>query len=77
MNESQNVSLLYEKLSATLQSMKVRYEVIFVDDGSTDGTLNVLRKLHLAYPNIVTVIRFRKNFGKTPKLCGWLCALSW
>jgi len=68
MNECQNVSLLYEKLSATLQSMKVRYEVIFVDDGSTDGTFGELQKLHLAFPNNVAVIRFRKNFGKTPAL---------
>ena len=68
MNESQNIGPLYEKIAAVLHSMKVRYEVIFVDDGSTDETFSELQKLHQAFPNIVSVIRFRKNFGKTPAL---------
>lgn len=68
MNEQQNVSLLYEKLSAQLDLLNKRYEVIFIDDGSTDMTFVELTKLHDAYPDIVHVIRFRRNFGKTPAL---------
>ncbi len=68
MNEDQNVRPLYEKLSAQLDSLGRGYEVIFVDDGSTDKTFAELKKLHDEYPNIVRVIRFRRNFGKTPAL---------
>lgn len=68
MNEEKNIGPLYEKLSAQLDALKQHYEVIFVDDGSTDKTFAELKKLHEAYPGIVHVIRFRKNFGKTPAL---------
>ncbi len=68
MNEQQNVRPLYEKLSAQLSLTGDLYEVIFVDDGSTDGTFKELEKLHTEYPGIVRVIRFRRNFSKTPAL---------
>ncbi len=68
MNEEQSIELLYEKLSTHLQALDKSFEVIFVDDGSTDGTFAELKKLHDEYPGIVRVIRFRRNFGKTPAL---------
>jgi len=68
MNEKQNVWLLYEKIAAKLDPMRTRYEVIFVDDGSTDGTFNELQTLHSKHPARVSVVRFRRNFGKTPAL---------
>lgn len=68
MNEQQNVSLLYEKLSAQLNQLGKQYEIIFVDDGSTDNTFVELKKLYDAHPGIVRVVRFRRNFGKTPAL---------
>ncbi len=68
MNEQQSVYLLYEKLSAQIERLGKSYEVIFVDDGSTDGTFNELKKLHDEHPGIVRVVRFRRNFGKTPAL---------
>ncbi|MEJ2759432.1 MAG: glycosyltransferase family 2 protein, partial [Anaerolineales bacterium] len=43
------------------------YEIIFVDDGSTDGSLGVLKQLHEQDPR-VKVIRFRRNFGKAAAL---------
>ncbi len=49
MNEQQSIAILYEKLSAQLDSLGKSYEVIFVDDGSTDGTFKELEKLHNAY----------------------------
>jgi glycosyltransferase involved in cell wall biosynthesis len=68
MNEEQNVRLLYEKLSAQLNSLGQSYEVIFVDDGSTDGTYAELKKLHTEFQGLVRVVRFRRHFGKTPAL---------
>jgi glycosyltransferase involved in cell wall biosynthesis/putative flippase GtrA len=68
MNERQNVRLLYEKLSATLSQLGKVYEIIFVDDGSTDTTFLELQKLHYEHPTTVHIIRFRRNFGKTPAL---------
>ena len=68
MNEEQNVRPLYEKLSAQLNALGRNYEVIFVDDGSTDKTFAELKTLHANNPSIVRVIRFRRNFGKTPAL---------
>lgn len=68
MNEEQNVRPLYEKLAAQLNDLGKPYEIIFVDDGSTDGTFAELKKLHDEFNGIVRVIRFRRNFGKTPAL---------
>jgi glycosyltransferase involved in cell wall biosynthesis len=68
MNEEQNVRPLYEKLSAQLNALGQSYEVIFVDDGSTDKTFTELKALHNEHPGTVRVIRFRRNFGKTPAL---------
>src|SRR5258707_12902507 len=68
MNEEQNVGLLYEALSAQLKELGKTYEVIFVDDGSTDGTFEVLKQLYEENRGVVHVIRFRRNFSKTPAL---------
>ncbi len=68
MNEQESVRLLYQKLSAQLDTLGQCYEVVFVDDGSTDNTFKELKILHDEHPDIVRVIRFRKNFGKTPAL---------
>src|SRR5581483_6533660 len=68
MNEQESVRLLFEKLSLQLEQLGKRYEVIFVDDGSTDNTFQELKKLHDEHPDIVRVVRFRRNFGKTPAL---------
>src|ERR1700730_220181 len=68
MNEELNIRPLFEKLTSRLATLQQTYEVIFVDDGSTDKTFAVLAKLHEEYPGIVRVIRFRRNFGKTPAL---------
>ena len=67
-NEEQSIQELYEKLSAKLDELGQGYEIIFVDDGSTDKTFIELKKLHEEHPNTIRVIRFRRNFGKTPAL---------
>lgn len=66
-NEEQSVRPLYETLSAALEREGRNYEVVFVDDGSSDGSFSVLQALHDT-DDRVRVIRFRRNFGKTPAL---------
>ncbi|HVB72976.1 MAG TPA: glycosyltransferase family 2 protein [Ktedonobacteraceae bacterium] len=68
LNEEENVRPLFEKLTAALSALEQSYEVIFVDDGSTDKTFAELKQLHEEYPDVVRVIRFRRHFGKTPAL---------
>jgi len=63
-NEGANVEPLYRELTETLQAWGRPYELLFVDDGSTDGTFDVLARLHAADPGL-RVIRFRRNFGQT------------
>jgi glycosyltransferase involved in cell wall biosynthesis len=64
-NEEDNVLPLFESTRDVLEGMKVSYEVIFVDDGSTAATLD--RLLSLQHPHL-KVIKVRKNFGQAVAL---------
>jgi glycosyltransferase involved in cell wall biosynthesis len=66
-NEEESLKELHHQLRATLQRMGVRYELIFVDDGSTDRSFNVLRDLK-RIDGRVKIIRFRRNYGKSAAL---------
>jgi glycosyltransferase involved in cell wall biosynthesis len=66
-NERESLQLLYDALTAELLKVGTSYEIIFVDDGSNDGSFDTIAKLH-ADDSHVHVIRFRRNFGKTPAL---------
>ena len=68
LNEEESLSELFAIINETMQRMKKSYEIIFVDDGSTDGSFKVLTALHSQYPAIVKAIRFRRNFGKSAAL---------
>jgi glycosyltransferase involved in cell wall biosynthesis len=68
MNEERNIPLLFERLSSRMKEVEQGYEIIFIDDGSTDSTFHELERLHQLHPKIVRVVRFRRNFGKTPAL---------
>jgi glycosyltransferase involved in cell wall biosynthesis len=63
-NESPNIDELYRELTDTLTAFGRRYEIIIVDDGSTDDTFDRLARLQ-ARDARVRVIRFRRNFGQT------------
>lgn len=65
-NEEQSLRELYDALRGTLSRLG-RYEVIFVDDGSTDGSIRVLHELRHR-DRRVKIIRFRRNFGKSAAL---------
>ena len=63
-NEEENVEELHSRLKTVLDSLGMEYEMIFVDDGSTDGTLAMLEKLHSMDVNLVA-LSLRRNFGQT------------
>jgi len=66
-NEEENISPLYEKLTSVLNRIGKDYEVIFIDDGSSDGTLSLLRPICKKDPRI-KFISFSRNFGQTSAL---------
>jgi len=66
-NEEGNVSLLHDRLTSTLKKTGRPYEIIFIDDGSTDGTLEALLDISRMNPNL-KVISFTRNFGQTAAL---------
>lgn len=63
-NEEESLEQLHARLSPIMESLGQTYEIILVDDGSTDRTFPILRELHERDPHI-RVIRFRRNFGQT------------
>ncbi|HIC08610.1 MAG TPA: glycosyltransferase [Aquificales bacterium] len=63
-NEEENIPKLYEELKEVLEKLPYEYEIIFVDDGSTDRTPQILEELAKKDPH-VKVVRFRRNYGQT------------
>ncbi|MCD6194413.1 MAG: glycosyltransferase family 2 protein [Candidatus Aminicenantes bacterium] len=66
-NEEANVEELYRRLKKVLDRLKRTYELIFIDDGSTDKTPEILQKIY-EKDEQVKIIRLRKNFGQTAAL---------
>ncbi len=63
-NEEENVPELHRRVKSVMDSLKKKYEIIYVDDGSTDRTLPLLDEIQSGDVNVV-VISFRRNFGQT------------
>ncbi len=66
-NEEGSLAELFEALESVMKGLGKDYEYIFVDDGSVDGSLGVLRSLH-ARSRRVKVLSFRRNYGKSAAL---------
>ncbi len=70
-NEEESLVELYEWIERVMNANGLTYEVIFVNDGSTDGSWGVIRRLAEEHKE-VHAIRFRRNYGKSPALyCGF------
>jgi len=66
-NEEKNVPVLYKELIAASDTLRGTYEIVFVDDGSTDGSFPALKAIQAGDPR-VKIIRLRRNFGQTAAL---------
>ena len=62
-NEAPSLGDLYDRLGQTLKETGQVYEIIFVDDGSQDGSADILRALH-AQDRAIRVVRFNRNYGQ-------------
>lgn len=70
-NEAESIPELYEWIEKVMLENKFSYEVIFVDDGSTDPSWKEITRLKEKHPE-VKAIKFRRNYGKSPGLhCGF------
>lgn len=67
LNEQESLEELYRWISETLEASGFSYEVIFIDDGSTDGSWEVIRTLSRKRDHI-KAIRFNRNYGKSQAL---------
>lgn len=67
-NEHESLPELFAWIERVMKEHGFDYEVIFVDDGSTDGSWQVVEALREAHPAVVHGVKFRRNYGKSPAL---------
>ena len=71
-NEEESLTELFGWIKQVMESHGFSYEVIFVSDGSTDGSWEVIESLKAEHPDTIHGIKFRRNYGKSPALfCGF------
>ena len=70
-NEAESLPELHAWIKRVMDANKYSYEVLFINDGSTDDSWKVIEELHATHPE-VKGIKFRRNYGKSPALfCGF------
>ena len=71
-NEAESLTELYEWIEKVANENGYSHEVIFINDGSTDESWNVVERLKKEHPEVVKGIKFRRNYGKSAALfCGF------
>ncbi len=63
-NEEENIRPMFDELKEVLDGLYCKYEIVFVDDGSSDNSLQLLEEIALK-ESMVIVVSFRRNFGQT------------
>ncbi len=74
-NEQESLPIFYREVTAVVQRMESEYELLFVDDGSKDQTLMILREL-AAQDSHVKYFSFSRNFGKEAAMYAGFCNVS-
>lgn len=74
-NEEDNIRLLQERIDKAMASSNYSYEIIYADDGSSDGSYEILAELASQNPNI-KVIKFRRNHGQTAAMSAGIDAAT-
>ena len=64
-NEAENLPLLHNALQETMEKLSMPWQVVYVDDGSVDNSLDVLTGLGCANPDHSCVVVLRRNYGQT------------
>ena len=71
-NEDESIPELYAWIERVMKENHFSYEVIFINDGSTDRSWEIISELNQQQPDVVKGIKFRRNYGKSPALyCGF------
>lgn len=70
-NEAENLVPLHAELSEAMEALGRSYEILFVDDGSRDGSFEILKRIREGDPH-VRLVRFRRNFGQTAAVAAGL-----
>lgn len=71
-NEAESLPELFSWIQRVMTDNRFSYEVIFINDGSTDNSWNIIKELKAGNPEVVKGISFRRNYGKSPALyCGF------
>ena len=69
-NEEQNIERLYESLNSVLKRIEKSYEIILVDDGSTDKSFSIVKEISCK-DALIKVLKLKRNFGQTAAMaCG-------
>lgn len=68
LNEKESLVPLYQAIEKAVGDAGMSHEIVFVDDGSSDGSFETLKDLHEKNPGIVRVFRFNRNYGKSAAL---------
>jgi polyisoprenyl-phosphate glycosyltransferase len=72
-NEQESIHACHQKLTEVLCAQEVSYEIVYVDDGSRDKTVELLEQIHARDPHVV-VVRLSRNFGHQPAVTAGLSA---
>ncbi|MDI6782886.1 MAG: glycosyltransferase, partial [bacterium] len=65
LNEEQSIPQLHEILLKVLSPLEKSFEIIYVDDGSSDKSFPLLSEIHQQFPEQTKIIQFRRRFGQT------------